>query len=342
MEKRIDLRSDTVTRPGAGMRAAMAAAEVGDDVFGDDPTVNLLQEKLATMVGMESALFLPSGTQSNLVALMAHCERGDEYIVGQDAHTYKYEGGGAAVLGSIQPQPIENAADGSIPLEKIRAAVKPDDAHFARTRLIAIENTIGGKVIAESYLAEVRAFAQTAKLATHLDGARLFNAAVKTGRNAKNICEHFDSVSICLSKGLGAPAGSVLCGPRDLIRRGHRIRKMLGGGMRQAGVLAAAGLYALAHNIARLADDHANAMHLANALSQLPAIKVTFPQTNILFIEVAADEVVALSKHLHERGVLAAVGPKTRLVTHLDVSRADVDAVIEAFTAFYAARRAAA
>jgi threonine aldolase len=342
MEKLIDLRSDTVTRPSAGMRAAMAAAEVGDDVFGDDPTVNALQERMAAMVGMESALFLPSGTQSNLVALMAHCERGDEYIVGQDAHTYKYEGGGAAVLGSIQPQPIENAADGSIPLEKIRAAVKPDDAHFARTKLIAIENTIGGKVIAESYLAEVHAFAQTVKLATHLDGARVFNAAVKTARDVKDICAHFDSVSICLSKGLGAPAGSVLCGSRDLIRRGHRIRKMLGGGMRQAGVLAAAGLYALDHNIARLADDHTNAARLANALSQIPSIKVTFPQTNILFVEVAADDVAALSKHLRERGVLAAVGTKTRLVTHLDLSPEDVDAAIAAFTSFYAARRAAA
>lgn len=342
MKKSIDLRSDTVTRPSAGMRAAMAAAEVGDDVFGDDPTVIALQEKLAAMVGMEAALFLPTGTQSNLVALMAHCERGDEYIVGQDAHTYKYEGGGAAVLGSIQPQPIENAADGSIPIEKIRAAVKPDDAHFARTKLIAIENTIGGKVVAESYLAEVRALAQSAHLATHLDGARLFNAAVKTGRDVKDICKHFDSVSICLSKGLGAPAGSVLCGPRDLIRRGHRIRKMLGGGMRQAGVLAAAGLYALEHNIVRLAEDHANAAYLANALSQIASIKVTHPQTNILFVEVAAGDVSALDKHLREHGVLAAVSTKTRLVTHLDLSREDVDAAITAFTSFYAARRAAA
>jgi threonine aldolase len=342
MEKLIDLRSDTVTRPSAGMRAAMAAAEVGDDVFGDDPTVNALQERMAAMVGMEAALFLPTGTQSNLVALMAHCERGDEYIVGQDAHTYKYEGGGAAVLGSIQPQPIENAADGSIPIEKIRAAVKPDDAHFARTKLIAIENTIGGKVIAESYLAEVHAFAQTARLATHLDGARVFNAAVKTGRDVKEICRHFDSVSICLSKGLGAPAGSVLCGPRALIQRGHRIRKMLGGGMRQAGVLAAAGLYALEHNIARLADDHANALRLATALAELPALKVTMPQTNILFVEIPADDVAAFSKHLRDHGVLAAVGAKTRLVTHLDLTRADVDAAIAAFAAFYASRRAAA
>jgi threonine aldolase len=342
MEKLIDLRSDTVTRPSAGMRAAMAAAEVGDDVFGDDPTVNALQERMAAMVGMEAALFLPTGTQSNLVALMAHCERGDEYIVGHDAHTYKYEGGGAAVLGSIQPQPIENAADGSIPIEKIRAAVKPDDAHFARTKLIAIENTIGGKVIAESYLAEVHAFAQTARLATHLDGARVFNAAVKTGRDVKEICRHFDSVSICLSKGLGAPAGSVLCGPRALIQRGHRIRKMLGGGMRQAGVLAAAGLYALEHNIARLADDHANALRLATALAELPALKVTMPQTNILFVEIPADDVAAFSKHLRDHGVLAAVGAKTRLVTHLDLTRADVDAAIAAFAAFYASRRAAA
>jgi threonine aldolase len=337
MNKLIDLRSDTVTRPSAGMRAAMNAAEVGDDVFGDDPTVNALQERLAAMVGMEAGLFLPSGTQSNLVALISHCERGEEYIVGQNAHTYKYEGGGAAVLGSIQPQPIENADDGTIPLAKIRAAVKPDDAHFARTKLIALENTIGGKVIAESYMAEVRAFAESAILATHLDGARLFNAAVKTGRDVKDICRYFDSVSICLSKGLGTPAGSVLCGSRDLIQRGHRWRKMLGGGMRQAGVLAAAGLYALDHNVARLAEDHDHAAHLANSLNEIAPLKVAAPDTNILFVEVPANDCAALGHHLREQGVIAIVGPRTRLVTHLDVSRADIDATIAAFRAFYKA-----
>ena len=336
----IDLRSDTVTKPTPGMRAAMNAAEVGDDVFGDDPTANRLQERMAQMVGMEAGLFLPSGTQSNLVALMAHCQRGEEYIVGQDAHTYKYEGGGAAVLGSIQPQPLENAADGTIPIEKIRAAVKPDDAHFAKTRLIALENTIGGKVIPESYLAAVRAFAVDAGLSTHLDGARVFNAAVKTKRSVQEICQHFDSVSICLSKGLGTPAGSVLCGPRDFIKAGHRWRKMLGGGMRQVGILAAAGLYALEHHVERLAEDHDNAAYLAQALNSIGPLKVAMPDTNILFAEVPPEDVTALGIHVRNAGVLAFVGPRTRLVTHLDVSRAQIDVVIAAFRTFY--QRAAA
>ena len=335
----IDLRSDTVTKPSAGMRAAMAAADVGDDVFGDDPTVNALQLRVAEMVGMEAALFLPTGTQSNLVALMAHCQRGEEYIVGQDAHTYKYEGGGAAVLGSIQPQPLENSADGTVSLAKIRAAVKPDDAHFARTRLIAMENTIGGKVIPESYLAEVRAFAVGANLNTHLDGARVFNAAIKTKRNVKDICRHFDSVSVCLSKGLGTPAGSVLCGSRDFIRTGHRWRKMLGGGMRQAGVLAAAGLYALEHNIDRLADDHANATHLAQALGEIPALKVSTPDTNILFVDVPAQHCAALAEHLRHSNIAVLVGTRTRIVTHLDVSRSQIDQVITAFQAYFGGAR---
>lgn len=335
----IDLRSDTVTKPSAGMRAAMAAADVGDDVFGDDPTVNALQVRVAEMVGMEAALFLPTGTQSNLVALMAHCQRGEEYIVGQDAHTYKYEGGGAAVLGSIQPQPLENSADGTVSLAKIRAAVKPDDAHFARTRLIAMENTIGGKVIPESYLAEVRAFAVGANLNTHLDGARVFNAAVKTKRDVKDICRHFDSVSVCLSKGLGTPAGSVLCGSRDFIRTGHRWRKMLGGGMRQAGVLAAAGLYALEHNIDRLADDHANATHLAQALAAIPALKVSTPDTNILFVDVPAQHCAALAEHLRHSNIAVLVGTRTRLVTHLDVSRPQIDQAITAFQAYFGGAR---
>lgn len=338
--KPVDLRSDTVTRPTPAMRAAMAAAEVGDDVFGDDPTVNALQEKLAAMVGMEAALFLPSGTQSNLVALMAHCQRGDEYIVGQDAHTYRYEGGGAAVLGSIQPQPIENAADGTLPLDKVRAAIKPDDVHFARTRLIALENTIGGKVIAETYLAEVRALAEERDLNVHLDGARVFNAAVKTGRDVREITRHVDSVSVCLSKGLGTPAGSVLCGSRDLVRSAHRWRKMLGGGMRQAGILAAAGIHALDHHIERLAEDHQNAARLARALAELPALKTNAPDTNILFVEMPKSECAAFAAHLAAAGIVALVAPRTRLVTHLDVSAADVERVIAAFRTFFAARPA--
>jgi threonine aldolase len=333
--KKIDLRSDTVTRPTAAMRAVMAAAEVGDDVFGDDPTVNALQEKMAGLVGMEAGLFMPSGTQSNLCALMAHCARGDEYIVGQNAHTYKYEGGGAAVLGSIQPQPIENAADGTIPLAKIKAAVKPDDSHFAITRLIALENTIGGMVIPESYIAEVSGFAKQASLGMHLDGARLYNAVVKTKRSAKDICSYFDSVSVCLSKGLGTPVGSVLCGSKALINRAKRHRKMLGGGMRQAGILAAAGIYALDHHVERLAEDHENALKLAQALANIGGLSVQMPQTNIMFVDIASGDVAALQAHLDSLGIIVLVGARTRIVTHLDVSAQDVDRVVDAFASFF-------
>jgi threonine aldolase len=333
--KIIDLRSDTVTRPTAAMRHAMLEAEVGDDVFGDDPTVNALQEKMADMVGMQASLFMPSGTQSNLAALMAHCGRGEEYIVGQHAHTYKYEGGGAAVLGSIQPQPLENAPDGSIPIEKIRAAVKPDDAHFAITKLIALENTIGGQVLAEPYMAAVQTFAKEKNLAMHLDGARIFNAAVKTKRDIKDLCAYFDSVSICLSKGLGAPAGSVLCGDADLIKRAKRHRKMLGGGMRQAGILAAAGIYALDHHINRLADDHDNAPQLARGLEAISSLNVSVPETNILFVDIAANDIAQLQRLLDDAGIKIIVGARTRLVTHLDVNVADIERVIAAFQTFY-------
>src|SRR5579862_6988775 len=250
-----DFRSDTVTRPSEGMRAAMAVAPVGDDVFGDDPSVNALEAEVADLLGFESGLFVPSGTQSNLVAIMTHCARGDEYIVGQKAHTYRYEAGGAAVLGSVQPQPLNNAADGTIPLADIEAAIKPHDSHFARSRLIALENTIGGNVLPHGYAATVRMLADQRGLAMHLDGARLWNAAVSQEVEPRMIARGFDSVSVCLSKGLGAPVGSVLCGKRDFILSARRWRKMLGGGMRQAGILAAAGRYALAHNVARLAED---------------------------------------------------------------------------------------
>jgi threonine aldolase len=336
--KLIDLRSDTVTRPTEAMRRAMHEAEVGDDVFGDDPTVNALQEKAAALTDKAAALFMPTGTQSNLCALMAHCARGEEYIVGQNAHTYKYEGGGAAVLGSIQPQPIENAPDGTIPLDKIRAAIKPDDAHFAITRLVALENTIGGAVLPRGYASDVRTLAEAHGLATHLDGARIFNASVQSGESVSALAAPFDSVSLCLSKGLGTPAGSVLCGSAELIARAHRHRKMLGGGMRQAGILAAAGIYALDHHVARLADDHANAAALASSLAEIEALRVTQPQTNIVFVEVAPSDVPALSAHLKAAGIIAIVGTRTRLVTHLDVDAADMTRVVSAFQSFYRRR----
>jgi threonine aldolase len=329
----IDLRSDTVTRPTEAMRAAMAAAEVGDDVYGDDPTVNRLQSALAERFGFPSGLFFPTGTQSNLAALMAHCDRGDEYLVGQDAHTYRYEQGGAAVLGSIQPQPLENERDGSISIERIARAIKPADVHFARTRLLALENTMGGRVLPPAYLRAATDFVHARGIAAHLDGARLFNAIVKLGSREPAAVAGFDSVSICLSKGLGAPAGSVLLGSRELIDAARRWRKALGGGMRQAGVLAAAGLYALEHHVSRLAEDHENAEYLAAGLRKL-GLAVEVPQTNIVFVDIPANEVSTLRVHLAERGILASIAPLTRLATHLDVPRAKIEAALRAFSEY--------
>ena len=331
----IDLRSDTVTEPDAGMRAAMAQAAVGDDVYGDDPTVNHLQEVSAEMFGYEAALFAPSGTQSNLIALLVHCARGDEYLVGQEAHTYKYEGGGAAVLGSIQPQPIINQPDGSIALADIAAYIKPDDMHFARTRLLALENTIGGRVLGADYMAAATSLAHERGLATHLDGARICNAAVKQGISLRAASAGFDTLSVCLSKGLGAPVGSVLCGPKAFIEQGKRWRKMLGGGMRQAGIVAAAGLYALEHNIERLADDHTNAANLSQGLAQIGQLKVATPQTNIFYVEVPPAAVEALRATLVRERIRATVGQHTRLVTHINVSAADVERIVDVFTNFF-------
>jgi threonine aldolase len=333
MPHRIDLRSDTVTQPTAGMRAAMAAAEVGDDVYGDDPTVNRLQAVVAERFGFPSALFFATGTQCNLAALMAHCGRGDEFLVGQDAHTYKYEQGGAAVLGSIQPQPLENDPDGGIALERIAQAIKPNDLHFARTRLLALENTMGGRVLPQDYLHTVTEFVHARGLSTHLDGARLFNAMVKLKIGERAAVVGFDSVSVCLSKGLGAPAGSVLLGSRELIAAARRWRKALGGGMRQAGILAAAGLYALEHHVQRLAEDHDNAQRLAGGLRSL-GLEVERPQTNIVFVDIPAGEAAALTTHLTERGILASIGPHTRLVTHLDVPREKIESALQAFREF--------
>jgi threonine aldolase len=331
----IDLRSDTVTRPGPGMRAAMAAAEVGDDVFGDDPTVLALQERTAALFGLEAALFFPSGTQSNLAALMSHCQRGEEYIVGQEAHTYRYEAGGGAVLGSIQPQPLANRPDGSLDLAEVEAAIKPDDPHFARTRLLALENTIGGRVLGRTYLESAVALAGRRGLATHLDGARIFNAAVKLGTPVSELCRGFDSVSVCLSKGLGAPVGTILVGTRPVIERAHRARKILGGAMRQAGIIAAAGRYALEHHVDRLAEDHANAARLAAGLAGIRGLEVEPAQTNMVFVRIPADRTAALKAHLAREGVLALIGPRTRLATHLDVSAAGIDRAVAAFRAFF-------
>lgn len=331
----IDLRSDTVTRPTPGMLKAMLAAEVGDDVWGDDPTVQRLQAVVAERAGKEAGLFLPTGTQSNLAALMAHCGRGDEYIVGQLAHTYKFEGGGAAVLGSIQPQPVENAPDGSIPLDKVAAAIKPIDDHFARTRLLALENTMGGKVVPADYVIEASDFAHARGLATHLDGARICNAAVASGVTVEALCARFDSVSICFSKGLGTPVGSVLVGSSALIEVAHRWRKVLGGGMRQSGILAAACLYALDHHYQRLADDHANAERLARGLAQIDEIEVLSQATNMVFVRFPQDRCAGLEAWLKARGILLQALYNSRLVTHLDVSAADIDSAVAAIKSYF-------
>jgi threonine aldolase len=334
----VDLRSDTVTRPTKAMRAAMLDAEVGDDVYGEDPTVNALQQRLATDLGFEAGLFVPSGTQSNLLALMSHCERGDEYIVGGDAHTYKFEGGGAAVLGSIQPQPIVQNADGTLPLDKVAAAIKPIDPHFARSRLLALENTWHGRALPTDYLRAAQDFVRERGLALHLDGARLYNAAVASGVSAREIAQHFDSVSVCLSKGMGAPVGSVLVGSAALIDKARRWRKVTGGGWRQAGMLAAACVYALDHHVARLADDHARAARLADGLKNIPNVNLLGLHTNMVFVDVPADRLRELDNHLRAASVRISIGylPTLRLVTHLDIDDDGVTRVIEAFKAFFA------
>ncbi len=334
----VDLRSDTVTQPTAAMREAMLAAQVGDDVYGEDPTVNALQARLADELGFEAGLFVPSGTQSNLLALLAHCERGDEYLVGMDAHTYKFEGGGAAVLGSIQPQPIVQDADGSLPIERLAAAIKPVDPHFARTRLLALENTWHGRALPPFYLHEASEFARSRGLGLHLDGARLFNAAIACQVPARAIAGHFDTVSICLSKGLGAPVGSVLVGSHALIDKARRWRKVCGGGWRQAGMLAAACLHALDHHVQRLADDHARAARLADGLGRIAGVTLLGQHTNMVFVEVPAEQLHALDAHLREAGIRISIGylPTLRLVTHLDVDDDGVARTLAAFAGFFA------
>ena len=343
MNKTIDLRSDTVTQPTPAMRAAMLSAQLGDDVFGDDPTVNTLQDKIAAMLGFEAALFMPTGTQSNLCGILAHCQRGDEYIVGQMAHTYRWEGGGAAVLGSVQPQPIAHAADGALPLSEIEAAIKPDDAHFAKSRLLTLENTIGGKLLPFAYVQAATHLAKSKGLVTHLDGARLFNAAVAQAAQtqstalieAKRIASCFDSASVCFSKGLGAPVGSALCGSKEFIKRAHRIRKMAGGGMRQAGMLAAAAIYALDHHVERMAQDHALAQQLGLALDLIEGVSVDAVHSNIVFVDLtgpAHAKAAGLLAHLQQHDILATGLYRLRFVTHLDVS--NVDRVIDVITRY--------
>ena len=324
----IDLRSDTVTRPTKEMLDAMYQAELGDDVYGDDPTVNRFEEIAADLLGTEAAMFVPSGTQSNLVALLVHCQRGDEYIVGGDAHTYKYEGGGAAVLGGIQPQPIGFGEDGMIDLALVSAHIKADDFHFARTRLLALENTQHGRVVPLDYLASARKLVDQKGLALHLDGARVFNAAVKLDVPVSQIARHFDSVSVCLSKGLGAPVGSVLCASKDFIAEARRWRKITGGGMRQAGILAAAGIVALESSVHDLAQDHENALRLAEGLDAITEVNIKhdWTQTNMVWAEFSAPAGKALAKFASDQGMLISPDDSgaCRFVTHRDVSTEDM------------------
>ncbi|QEL21666.1 low-specificity L-threonine aldolase [Bosea sp. F3-2] len=331
-----DFRSDTVTRPDQGMRAAMAAAEVGDAVYDDCPTTKRLEAMAAERLGKEAALFFPTGTQANLAGLMAHCGRGDEYLVGQMAHTYRLEGGGAAVLGSIQPQPLPNEPDGTIALEAIANAIKPSDFHFAVTRLLALENTFNGLVLPDAYLQAATQLARSRGLATHLDGARLMNAASASGRDAAWIAAQFDTVSMCLSKGLGAPVGSVLVGPKEFIEKARRIRKMLGGGMRQTGVLAAAAIYALEHNVTRLSEDHQRAADLAKVLARFPELGAGPPRTNMVFMTPKELDTSAFATFLRSRGIGVSGRYGTlRWVTHLDVGGESVERVAEACEAFF-------
>jgi threonine aldolase len=333
MSEPIDLRSDTVTRPSAGMRRAMHEAPLGDDVFGDDPTVNRLQAQAAALFGFEAALLFPTGTQSNLAALMGHCGRGEGAILGAEAHSYRYEAGGLGVLGSVHPQIVPNRPDGSLDLADIEAAIQPDDAHFPRTRLLALENTITGRVLSRAYLSSALQLAKKHGLATHLDGARVFNAAAAQNLSVKELCAGFDSVSSCLSKGLGTPAGTLLLGSRGFIDKAHRARKMLGGGMRQAGVIAAAGLYALENNIARLKDDHANAQRLADGLRKA-GYEVSGPNTNMVLLRVSPEDAQRLSSFLKEIQIVVLPRAPMRLVTHLDVDTAGIDRVVAAFAQF--------
>jgi len=339
----IDLRSDTVTKPTPEMREAMAQAEVGDDVYGEDPTVNRLQELAAEMTGKEAGLFVASGTMGNLTAILSHCQRGDEAIVGNLAHTFLYEAAGSYVLGGIHSAQLPNQRDGSLALEQIRAAIRPDDAHFPISRLICLENThnrCGGRCQTVDYTREVAEFAHASGLKVHLDGARIFNAATALGQAARALTEPVDSVTFCLSKGLSAPVGSVLCGSREFIERAHRIRKMVGGGMRQAGVLAAAGIVALQQMVTRLGEDHARAASLAASLRTNPnlVLEADSPATNMVYVQLADGISVsakAVAGKLKELGVLVGVVSERgfRLVTHCWIDDAGVTQAVAAFEA---------
>ena len=333
MNKIIDLRSDTLTKPSKKMKEFMFKAPLGDDVYGEDPSVNALEEKVAKLTKKEAALFVTSGTQSNLLALLSHCNRGDEYICGQDAHIYKYEAGGGAVVGSIQPQPIEFEKDATLDLKKVKEKIKPKDNHFARTKLLCLENTHHGQVLSMDYLKKASKFAKKNNLLIHLDGARVFNAVVDLDVKLSDITKHFDSASLCLSKGLGTPAGSVLVGSKEFIEEARHYRKMIGGGLRQAGILASAGIYALDNNIKDLKKDHKLAKYLASELVKIKEITLPSNHTNMMFIQVNNEDM--LKKYLEENNILISGYGKLRLVVHRNISKEDINQVIKAFKTFY-------
>lgn len=328
----IDLRSDTVTQPTQAMREAMARAVTGDDVYGEDPSVNRLEARVAELTGKPAALLCSSGTQSNLLGLLSHCQRGDEYLVGEEYHTYRYEAGGAAVLGGIVPQTLRVEKDGTLDLDTLKSKIKGDDPHFPITRLISIENTHTGKIIPQKYIKNIRAIADSAELKVHLDGARLWNAHIATGLSIQALCSEVDSVSLCFSKGLGAPIGSVLVGSRSFIERAKRWRKMVGGGLRQAGILASAMSYALDHHIERLSLDHHHAKLLAEGLVGVEGMQIEPPQTNMVYLNFESPE-LAQTYHaaLQANGIKVPASQRMRLVTHLDITSDDIQAVIRAF-----------
>jgi threonine aldolase len=315
------------------MRAAIANAPVGDDVFGDDPTVHGLESTVAELLGKEAAMYVTSGTQSNLCAILAHCQRGDEYIIGGNAHAFRYEAGGAAVLGSVQPQTVAMLADGSLDLDEVAAAVKPDDSHYARSRLLSLENTHDGKVQTVAQMQEASSVARAHGLAVHLDGARLWNAAIALDVSPADLADPMDSVSVCLSKGLGAPVGSVLTGSAPFIHEARKWRKMLGGSLRQVGVIAAAGRYAIDHHRSRLIEDHQNAERLGKGLRDICGVEAVAVHTNMVFADLPIEDADALMASMADHNVLMmAHGASTRMITHLDVNEADIDHALGALT----------
>ncbi len=344
--KTIDLRSDTVTLPSPQMRQAIYEAELGDDVFGEDPTVQRLERRLADLVGKEAALLVASGTMGNLVCVLTHCGRSDEVILGDQSHTFYYEAGGISALGGIHPHTVPNQHDGTLRLEDIRAAIRPDNVHFPRTRLVCLENTqnrCGGAVLSVEYTQAVAALAHEHDLAIHLDGARIFNAAVALGVDVKALTQAVDSVSICLSKGLAAPVGSVICGSKRFIEEARRTRKILGGGMRQAGIIAAAGIVALETMVDRIRHDHDNAARLAQGIAGLNGLEVDLAgvQTNIVYFDVVRAGLSAetLVTRLAGKGVrMLCSGPgRVRAVTHYGIERNDIDEALSALTGLMAA-----